>query len=164
MENQEDNDIQTVPVTQKRRGVGKGGMTAKQKAARLANLKKGRERKLAKVRAEKSQKNEEYDITSETDDSSGDEVDINDLVLQKKSKSTKHKKGKGRDDDEDVREDVTQLKSIVSQLVEMQKKKARKPKTKRETKIVMLPAHSGSGNKSQKEDDFMAALRRSIMS
>src|SRR5690606_18890527 len=96
-------------------------MTDKQKASRLANLKKGRETRMANIKNKKNNKTEdEYESSSEDSESSSSDVDF---VLSKR-KPTKKQDVKTRSRDECPKftphNEFNDLK-MVAQLAQLQK-------------------------------------------
>ena len=109
-------------------------MTEKQKAARIANLANDRKKRMEMIKQKKEQKPEEYDISSndgsvDESDSSSDSDDA--FVIskakkknaktitpkeQRKSKKTEHPS------DNNIRGDVDELKTMILELANMQKK------------------------------------------
>jgi len=107
-------------------------ITEKQKAARAANLAKGRAARLKKVAEKKAKVESEYDLSSETEDSSSDSDDS--YVLKKKKKEKPQPKKV--EPDNDLRKELQELREIV-QLVA--KKQKHKPRERSSTKLVLLP-------------------------
>lgn len=150
-------------------------MTEKQKAARLANLERGRKKRLESIKLKKEAKpQEEYDLSSNSSNSDeASESDFSDaFIISKKKKMPKTKLAKprkltfnennGRDDN--LRNDVDELKNMIVTLANLQKKqnKARKQTKKASggTKIVVLPQNTPA---SRPNDNLMEALRKSLL-
>ena len=152
-------------------------MTEKQKAARIANLANGRKMRMEMLKQKKEQKPEEYDISSndgslDESDSSSDSDDA--FVISKaKKKNAKtvapveRKKSKKTEppSDNNLRGDVDELKTMILELANMQKKQnksVRKSRPSGGTKIVVLPQNTSGGSQSKAADDYMEKLRKSI--
>jgi hypothetical protein len=162
-------------------------MTDKQKVARLANLERGRKKRLESLQQKKESKargKEEYDLSSDYSDSleSDSESDNDAFVISKKKKTPKIKerevkskkpprfavmeKTHSRDH---LRTDVDDLKYMVMELAKLQKKQnktTQKQSRKKSggTKIVVLPQNtSGIVPTKSPNDSLMEALRKSLM-
>ena len=150
-------------------------MTEKQKAARIANLANGRKKRMEMLKQKKEQKPEEYDISSndgslDESDSSSDSEDA--FVISKaKKKNAKtvtpkeRRKSKKTEppSNNNLRGDVDELKTMILELANMQKKQnktVRKSRPSGGTKIVVLPQNTSGGAKVS--DDYMEKLRKSI--
>ena len=159
-------------------------MTDKQKTARLANLERGRKKRMESLKQKKDKEKEpkqvEYDLNSNSSSSmsSSDESDNDAFIISKRlKKGTKkveasHKKQKSAkgEDFNSIRSDVDELKNMIFDLASLQKKQNKRSSQKREggrsggTKIVVLPQNS-SPNQSQNKvnDSVLEALRKSLM-
>ncbi len=170
MENKTDSKRVT-PVKQK--------ITDKQKAARLANLERGRKKRMESLKQKKDEKlNEqnEYDLSSEESGSGSDSDDDSSFVVSRKKpvKKEPEKKSKNKlvvsNDSNKLKSDVDELKNMVIQLATLQKKQNKANKQMKErksggTKIVVLPNNSNDQHTQSKSsnDSLMEALRRSLM-
>jgi hypothetical protein len=158
-------------------------MTEKQKAARLANLERGRKKRMESIKQkkvdDKEPKQVEYDLSSNGSSSSDSDESDNDFIISKKPKvekaqflktPTKHKKQKPvKDPDFDLmRSDVDELKNMIFDLASLQKKQNKRSTQKREsrsgggTKIVVLPQNSAP-SQNKVNDSMLEALRKSLM-
>jgi len=153
----------------------KGDLEAKKRKA-LENLTKARATRLENLRKMKEQpKEDEYEIDSSDSESDTDDEDF-DFVLSKTPKKKDDKKDKQPDkertpkkkdhrhkEDNKLREDVDQLKTLTAQLIELQKKKAKKKPKPASNKIIVLPQQGGTTVvKPTSNDSVMDALRRSL--
>lgn len=154
-------------------------MTDKQKVARLANLERGRKKRLESLQQKKEAKEkgepEEYDLSSDDSESTDTESDADAFIISKKKKSPAVKSKKARFVAKEkvvahdhLRTDVDELKDMVMALANLQKKQtktARKQNRKpNATKIVVLPQNtSGVVPTKGPQDSLMEALRKSLM-
>jgi len=106
-------------------------ITAKQREARIENLKKGRERRLANIKEKKTKQPIQYDLGSDTESDSDPEIDMDSYVLSRKEKNKPKIKEKQSTAD-DIRKEIQELRSVVFQIA----KKKQKP---RKEKVVLLP-------------------------
>lgn len=153
-------------------------MTEKQQAARLENLRKGREKKMETAKHKKEAKVEEYELSSQYSDSSGDsDSDSDAFTISRKKKVIPKEKQKERrlvsrsgpiDNNNTLQKDMDHLKSIVEDLANLQKKQNKavrkaKKETKKSggTKIVVLPQQSSQATSAN--SSVMDALRKSLM-
>ena len=163
-------------------------MTEKQKAARIANLANGRKKRMEMIKHKKEQSSsalpEEYDISSndgslDESDSSSDSDNDAFVISKAKKKQTKpvtrkekhspdrnlkEHKSKSNHPNENLKGEVDELKSMIIELANMQKKQnktVRKSRPSGGTKIVVLPQHT-SGGGAKTNDDDMEKLRKSI--
>src|SRR5437868_5550984 len=102
-------------------------MTEKQKAARLANLERGRKKRLESLKQKKEARarggHEEYDLSSVCSDSSETESESeNDaFIISKKKKPKRQKKtSRAKPQDDNLRNDVDELKNMVITLANLQ--------------------------------------------
>ena len=132
-------------------------MTDKQKSARCLNLAAGRKKRMDAIK-QKKEKPDEYDISSndgsidesDSSDSSDNDAFVLTKAKQKKTIPDHHKKitnKKKSNKDNNLRGDVDELKSMMIELANMQKKqhkasKKRSSKKSGGTKIVVLPQHA----------------------
>ena len=163
-------------------------MTDKPKAARLANLERGRKKRMEFLKQKKDKEKEpkqvEYDLNSNSSSSmsSSDESDNDTFIISKRPKKgglgsarkveASHKKQKSEkgEDFNSIRSDVDELKNMIFDLASLQKKQNKRSSQKRKggrsggTKIVVLPQNS-SPNQSQNKvnDSVLEALRKSLM-
>jgi hypothetical protein len=154
-------------------------MTEKQKAARLANLEAGRNKRKEMIKQKKEQT--EYDLSSE--DSYDTESDSDDaFIISKKKKASKRgkslvKKPRSRRDlieskdvgfhDNHLQGEVNELKSMVAMLANMQKKQTKRKPSKKSggTKIVVLPQNQPNAPPVRSINDTMLdSLRKSLFS
>ena len=140
-------------------------MTEKQKGARIANLANGRKKRMEMLKQKKEQKPEEYDISSndgslDESDSSSDSEDA--FVISKAKKKNAKTEPPSNNN---LRGDVDELKTMILELANMQKKQnksVRKSRPSGGTKIVVLPQNTSGGSQSKAADDYMEKLRKSI--
>jgi len=138
-------------------------ITDKQRAARLENLKKGRETRMAKIQAKKAKKNPiEYNTGSESESSESDpEIDFDSYVLSRKSKPKKTPEApasKPPPEPDDIRKEMQELREIMFQLAKQTKK--RKP---RKEKIVLLPPQEPVAKKKvngKQSPEYSASVQR----
>lgn len=155
-----------------RLGRAKRTMTDKQKAARLANLERGRRKRLDELKQKNETKpTEEYDLSSVSNSSTDSESEG--FVISKRKKKEPRVKSATKSERhrppvlarDDLRNDVDDLKYAVIELAKLQKKQNKTRKqTKRSsggTKIVVLP--QGTAQPNSPNDGLMEALRRSLM-
>ena len=161
-------------------------MTDKQKAARCLNLAAGRKKRMEAIKQRK-EKPDEYDISSNDgsiDESDSSDSSDNDAFVLTKAKK-KILKSKKRDMNEgqlsrahaklpksdNIRGDVDELKSMMIELANMQKKqhkasKKRSSKKSGGTKIVVLPQHVSAPVTTTQirayTDSSLDALRKSL--
>ena len=142
-------------------------ITDKQKAARKANLAKGREKRMETIKQKKEDtKNEEYDISSNDGDNDADEsLSDDDLIISRK-KPTKTKQLKK--DDNSFKNEWDELKNMVIDLATLQKKQNKQNQQKRsngEIKIVVLPNTQTQQQPEQttQSNHLIDAVRRSLM-
>ena len=142
-------------------------ITDKQKAARKANLAKGREKRMETIKQKKEDtKNEEYDISSNDGDNDADESSSDDDLIISRKKPTKTKQVKK--DDNSLKNELDELKNMVIDLATLQKKQNKQNKQKRSnggTKIVVLPNNQTQQQPEQntQSNHLIDALRRSLM-
>ena len=129
-------------------------MTDKQKAARLANLERGRKKRMESIKQKKEDEQEpkgvEYDLSSEDDRPDLSSSDSDAFVISKKKPKKKQKTEKGPlvPLGDNLRDDFDELKSMVTELAKMQKKQHKSiqrnsaPKKEGGTKIVVLPQNN----------------------
>ena len=87
-------------------------ITDKQKAARKANLAKGREKRMETIKQKKEDtKNEEYDLSSNDGDNDVDESSSDDDLIISRKKPTKTKQVKK--DDNSLKNELDELKNMV---------------------------------------------------
>ena len=163
-------------------GPGKRTMTEAQKKARLANLEKGRMKRKEALKQKQERfadKEEEYDLSSDSLSSASDGSDESDndaFVISRKKKvvprdvvmkSHKNKANKKAsiNDNENLKQDFDELKNMVQELAMMHKKQAakKKPRSGGSTKIVVLPQSNQNNNNRSSNDSVMDALRKSLM-
>ncbi len=149
-------EVQLEPV-RKKKGQNIKGVENKRKKA-LENLKAGRERRQALLKAKREAEKEgnEYSLDDSSSSDSDEEVDVKDFVLSKKKQ-----KGKGKKEiHDDVKDDIARLKEAVLEL-----SKKNKQKKRRSTKLVMLPPQNTpqQAPKTRIEDSRYDAIRRMIM-
>ena len=157
-------------------------MTDKQKAARLLNLEKGRKTRMEKLQKSKEPQNEEYDLSSQSSDSSDSESDNEAFVISRKKKVVpkdvvinQQKSKNGRSHASIIGEnppnnfasknDIETLKEAILDLHKKQNKAFAKSKTKRSgggTKIVLLPQNTSQSNRGP-NDSVIDQLRKSLM-
>ncbi len=160
------------------------GMTDEQRRVRLDNLARGRKKRAEMVKQKKEQKPEEYDISSndgsldESDSSSDSDNDAfviskakkkqpkpvkeKEKVLRSSRKSTERAHSKNN---ENLKGEVDELKTMIIELANMQKKQnksVRKSRPSGGTKIVVLPQNTSGGSQTKGADDYMEKLRKSI--
>ena len=162
-------------------------MTDKQKAARCLNLAAGRKKRMEAIK-QKKEKPDEYDISSndgsiDESDSSDDLSSDNDAFVLTKAKKKSGKteslqkilKSKKREaklpKSDNLRGDVDELKSMMIELANMQKKqhkasKKRSSKKSGGTKIVVLPQHASAPVTTSQirayTDSSLDALKKSL--
>lgn len=128
-------------------------ITEAQKAARLENLRKGREQ----LKLNRAQKPED-DVS---DDSSGSDSEGIEYVISKPNKAPRAKKEPELQ--YNLIQDVKQLKEVTAQLVKLQKKQIRQSKvpqpTPVESKVVYVQQPTQMPPPQQKQDHSMDALR-----
>ena len=153
-------------------------MTEKQKAARLANLAAGRKKRMemVKQRASLTDTQQEYDLSSESPSDS--DINSEDFIIKKKSRRSVKKAPLLKKDrellserdfrkDDNLRHEVNEIKSVVMELANMQKKTSMRSAKKRSerksggTKIVVLPQNNPP-TRSQPNDTLMETLRKSL--
>jgi len=157
-------------------------MTEKQKAARLANLERGRKKRLESIQQKKEAKTKEYDLSSQDSNSETESESDNDAFVISKAKKTpkvkdrpvKEKKTRfvvgreHREKDDNLRTDVDELKYMVMELAKLQKKQRKTTRKQTEkksggTKIVVLPQNTAGIVPTKSNDSLMEALRKSLM-
>lgn len=161
-------------------------MTEKQKAARLANLERGRKKRLESLQQKKEAKThgvkEEYDLSSNYSGSETETESDNDaFVISKKKKTPRFVERRSprprkrstvdmkRNVDPNLRTDVDELKFMVMELAKLQKKQTKTSRKQTEkksggTKIVVLPQNTaGIVPTKGPNDSLMEALRKSLM-
>ena len=157
-------------------------MTDKQKTARCLNLAAGRKKRMDAIK-QKKEKPDEYDISSNDgsiDESESSDSSDNDAFVLTKAKQTKktipdHRKkitNKTKSHKENnLRGDVDELKSMMIELANMQKKqhkasKKRSSKKSGGTKIVVLPQQTSAPVTASQirahTDSSLDALRKSL--
>ncbi len=155
-------------------------MTPKQKEARLANLAKGRKKRMDGIQNKKQDdKIDEYDLSSDSDMSEDSKSMSDDeaFVISRKKKPVREASCKKIDNigkssnkkkpNDSLKRDFDELKSIVAELASLQKKQSSKiSRSSREgkgsTKIVVLP-QSQPQARNNNNDSFMDALRKSLL-
>ena len=151
-------------------------MTDKQKAARLANLERGRKKRMESIKQKKEVEQEpkgvEYDLSSEDERPELSSSDSDAFVISKKKpkkKQSKAEKGPLVPLGDNLRDDFDELKSMVAELAKMQKKQnksiQRNSAPKKEgggTKIVVLPQNNAPQT-TRMHDSVMEALRKSLL-
>ena len=152
-------------------------MTDKQKNARLLNLEKGRLERKETLKQKQESKGEEYNLSSDESESNESESDNDAFVISRKKKIVprdvveRSRKSIQMERDpknhDNLQKDFDELKGMVQELANMQKKQAAKSKSKRSnggTKIVVLPQNTSSNNNNRSSNDsVMDALRKSLM-
>ncbi|HRP37291.1 MAG TPA: hypothetical protein PLS50_05785 [Candidatus Dojkabacteria bacterium] len=148
-------------------------ITDAQRAARNDNLAKGRKKRMENIKQKKEMKEQEYDISSdESYDSASSSGSDNDAFVISKAKKKPVKEqprthriiSKHPAPDSHLRQDVDELKSMILELANMQKKQHKERKqTKRSsgTKIVVLP-QQGGGSQPKPYDDYIEKMRKTI--
>ncbi len=154
-------------------------MTEKQKCARLANLKAGREKRMERIKQKKETNQQEYDLSSGDESESSSESDDDAFVISKKKKRqpkpivqgiipTKPSKVPKLKDESltHLNNKFDQLTNIVMAMATKQNKTKRK-QTKRPsggTKIVVLPQPNTnpSSTKTPSELAYLETLRKSF--
>ena len=160
-------------------------MTDKQKSARCLNLAAGRKKRMDAIK-QKKEKPDEYDISSNDgsidESESSDSSDNDAFVLTKAKKRSgktdalqKQLKSKKRETkqptSDNLRGDVDELKSMMIELANMQKKqhkasKKRSSKKSGGTKIVVLPQQTSAPVTASQirahTDSSLDALRKSL--
>ncbi len=161
-------------------------MTDKQKTARLANLERGRKIRMESVKQKKESKqakDTEYNLSSDnsTQDESDSESDNGDFILSRKKKSVKQKTPKKQVSDNpkiqsndkylDLGKDVDELRNIVMELANIQKKQNKAVKNakkqtsgsgKKTINNIVLPSGGQNSPAKLTNDSVMDALRRSL--
>ena len=136
-------------------------MTEAQKKARMANLERGRAKRMEQIQ-QKKQEQEEYDLSSNDDESNSESDDDAFIIAKKKvvkaSKIDKKSKPRviERPYDDNLKNEVNELKNIVYELATMQKKQQRRKRSPRPsggTKIVVLP--NNTTNQKPSNDSVM---------
>ena len=140
----EQNDEQYAAPAPKRQ---KKLITAKQRAARVANLKLGRAIRMKKIAAAKN--NIEYDVQSETDESD-EEVSMEDFTVTKNQKKALKQKHPNSDLD-DLRKEMQEMRGVMFKMTKQQKR-AQKPRKEGGTKIVVLPQQNSSPTPTKNAD------------
>ncbi len=154
-------EIRTEPIRQ-RKGQNMKGVENK-RAKALANLKAGREKRQALLKAKREAESNDnmYDLDS-SDSDSDEEVNINDLIVSKKKPKMKAKHRAQEKDHDNMREEISRMKEAIMEL-----SKRPKQKKHRSTKLVMLPAQNqqviAHVAKASPADDRYEQLRRSIL-
>ncbi len=101
-------EVEVPKIIKKRKPI-----TEKQKAARQANLKKGRETRLKNLAAQKT--TPKYDLESSSDS----EVDMDSIVMKRVPK-----KGKGDDNElQNIKKEMEEMRSVMWEMQKKQKKK-----------------------------------------
>ena len=138
-------------------------ITDKQKAARIANLEKGRLKRLEKLKMKKEDK---HDPSSE-DESSSDSESDEDFVISKKKSKAKQPRGRIVDRSSFASEtasksEVDELKKIMMEMAIIQKqqgKAVRKQKRRsRSPKVVVVPQY-GAGTTAEKQSNIRCIER-----
>lgn len=132
-------------------------ITEKQKAARAANLAKGREKKKENLKLKNEEpKHDEYDIGSDDDDeydaSSEEETFV---VSKKKPKSSTHAKPAKVQDTNQLKDEVEELKSMVLQLATIQKKQQKQRKERPKISVLLPKAPANEPKTSTQHYDNM---------
>ena len=143
-------------------------ITDKQKAVRMANMKKARAVRMENLKKKKEEQVEEYDLSSNNDSSSESDADAFIISKKKPMKRTREdaksvKVNKPRDDN--LQKDFNELKNIVYEIATMQKKqnKTRRERPSGGTKIVVLPNNgSGSNQTKSSHDSVIESLKRTL--
>ena len=145
----------------------KKALTEKQRLARIENLKKGRQTIADNKKKRLENKEQEYDIDSSSEEDSESDEEDTDFIISKAPKKDRNvpkekekKKGGDKQKPDKLREDVDQLKALTTQLIEMQKKKTKRPRREASNKIVILPQPATSSSNHQTSQ--MEALRRAL--
>lgn len=154
----------------------KRSMTEAQKKARLANLEKGRQKRKESLKEKHESKEQEYDLSSDSLSSDSDSDNDAFVISRKKKVVPKDVVERSRKSIQMDREpknhtnlqkDFDELKGMVQELANMQKKQTAKNKSKRSngggTKIVVLPQSQSTSNRNSSNDSVMDALRKSLM-
>jgi len=144
---------ETVPKTKKQ-------ISDAQRSARIENLKRGRETRLANVAKKKAKaaRTQKYEVqeSSESDDSDSSS-DEEELVLKSRKKvrpsvsaiTTKaSKSGRGRDSSSSIHDEVSQLKDMILALAK-QKKKKKAHKT-----VINIPAQQAPQQPTNSASDY----------
>ncbi len=149
-------------------------MTDKQKAARNANLVKARQKRKESLKEKHESKEQEYDLT-DSELSSDSDSDNDAFVISRKKKfvpkevvmKSQRVVKKTDDHENNLKKDFDELKCMVEELANMQKKQAVRKKNKRSsggTKIVLLPQTSSQGSgRNSIDNSVMEQLRKSLM-
>ena len=151
-------------------------ITEKQKTARLANLERGRKKRMETLKQKKEKTNEpqqvEYDIGSEASDQSSSDSDSSAFIISKKKPvkkpSKRAKQDKGGDSFNLTKNDVDELKSMMYELASQQKKQNKRSKAKQNegagsTKIVLLPQQNQAPAKSEPVHDVFVSKAMEAM-
>ena len=144
-------------------------ITEKQKAARMANLEKGRaKRKEMMNKKKETPKHEEYDLEDLYDGDGDDSSDDETFVISKQK--PKQSKAKNNNENHPTREDilkneVDELKNMVIQLATLQKKQNKKQKeiTSRPKISVLLP-NSNQPQESKKSNPHYDSVIANLQS
>ena len=142
-------------------------ITEKQREARLANLANGRKKRAALLQQKKEssafeqeQKKYEYDISSGDSYSDGS----SDFVISRKKPTKARKEPPKSETDSNLRNDMNELRSIVTELAILQKKTKQRASSEGRskgsgTKVIVVPQPV---SQSKPSDDYMEKLRKSI--
>ncbi len=153
-----ENDSNSEPEVQESKPKKKQIITAKQRAARLENLKKGRATRMKKL-AEKKKEVEYHVEDSDSDDS----IDIDSLVVSRrkpaKEKKQKRKQDESDDDKDSVRKELAEMKQMMQQ---MSKKRQKPRKQSGGTKIVVLPPTQSQMKANPEYDSYIQQLSRAL--
>lgn len=118
-------------------------ITEKQLAARLENLKKGREKRMANVTKKKEETEYEYDLgsqdASDSSSSDGDFVISRQKVVNKKNGPKPRRKEEIEIPTYASRNEFEDLKNMVRDLAVMQKKNNKAMKKQQPSKLVLIP-------------------------
>ena len=142
-------------------------ITDKQKAARIANLEKGRLKSLEKLKMKKEDK---HDPSSE-DESSSDSESDEDFVISKKKSKTKQPRGRIVDRSSFASEtasksEVDELKKIMMEMAIIQKqqgKAVRKQRRARSPNVVVVPQYGAGAPPAKSNNHILDALREKLM-
>lgn len=138
----------------------KKSITDKQKVARLANLEAGRKKRAEML--QKKKKEQEYDLSSNESEDSDSESEDESFVVSKRRPA---KKPKPQDENNQLKQDVNDLKNMVVELATLQKKQNKELKKTRTTKssgtkvVVVQP---NQPEKLIETNSTLEALRRSL--
>lgn len=150
-------------------------ITDKQRAARMANLAKGRKKRMETIKQKKEGlSNDEYDISSNDgdNDNDNDESSSDDDLIISRKKSTKNKKTEISKSPNNLKNELDELKNMVIDLATLQKKQNKQNKKNRSnsggTKIVVLPNNSSKTTDQNSSintqiNKSMDALARSLL-